>query len=89
MPAVLDETIGTAAAARLLGVSEGRIRQLANAGVLPVIATPLGRTYRRTDVEQLAKQRAQARPGKEGASQPGEAPERSAVEPPHVAPLNE
>lgn len=57
MPAATDETVGTATAARLLSISEGRIRQLANAGVLPVISTPLGRTYRRADVERLARER--------------------------------
>jgi hypothetical protein len=57
MPAATDETIGTATAARLIGVSEGRIRQLANAGILPVIATPLGRTYRLSDVAALVARR--------------------------------
>lgn len=52
------ETIGTAAAARIVGVSEGRIRQLANLGRIRVIPTPLGRTYRRADVERLAAERA-------------------------------
>lgn len=61
MPLATEETtIGTATAARLLGLSEARIRQLANAGILPVVSTPLGRTYRLRDVEALGARRALA-----------------------------
>lgn len=44
----------------MLGLSEARIRQLANAGILPVVSTPLGRTYRLRDVEALGARRALA-----------------------------
>ena len=64
MPAVMDanasETIGTAQAARLLGLSEQRVRQLADAGELPSMRTPLGRLFDRGDVEALAEAREQA-----------------------------
>lgn len=48
-----DGLIGTAAAARLLGLSEGRIRQMADHGALPYTRTALGRLFDPTDVEAL------------------------------------
>lgn len=55
----MDGAIGTAAAARLLGVSEGRVRQLADRGALPSTRTPLGRLFELEDVQALldARQR--------------------------------
>ncbi|MGD9890121.1 MAG: helix-turn-helix domain-containing protein [Dehalococcoidia bacterium] len=57
MNAPASETIGVSGAARLLGVSEGRVRQLAAAGTLPATVTPLGRLFNRRVVEALAEQR--------------------------------
>lgn len=55
--AATDGVIGTAAAARVLGVSEGRVRQLAGSGTLPTIKTPLGRLFDVRDVDALRAQR--------------------------------
>jgi DNA-binding transcriptional MerR regulator len=53
-------------AARLLGVSESRVRQLTDRGLLPVAAvTPHGRLLSRRGVESLAAERAQRRTQKE------------------------
>ena len=57
MPAVVLEKIGTSGAARLLGLSEQRVRQLAAAGQLPYEETPLGRLYAVDDVHRLIAQR--------------------------------
>ena len=57
MPAVVLEKIGTSGAARLLGVSEQRVRQLAASGALPFEQTPLGRLYAIDDVHRLIAQR--------------------------------
>jgi excisionase family DNA binding protein len=51
--AAIDGAIGTAAAARLLGVSEGRVRQLADSGALPSVKTALGRLFEPEDVATL------------------------------------
>lgn len=55
--AAIDGAIGTTAAARLLGVSEGRVRQLADTGALPSTRTALGRLFGREDLEALAAAR--------------------------------
>lgn len=52
-----SDTVGTATAARILGVSESRIRQMANAGDLRVVSTPLGRLFDRAEIEALAARR--------------------------------
>ncbi len=52
-----ETAIGTAQAARILGVSEGRIRQLADAGRLPFVPGPHGRVFALGDVENLAVDR--------------------------------
>ncbi len=52
-----ETAIGTAQAARILGVSEGRIRQLADAGRLPFVRGPHGRVFALGDVENLAVDR--------------------------------
>ena len=57
MPLVTEEKIGTAAAARLLGVSENRVRDLARAGALPYEQTGIGRVYRLGDVARLVSER--------------------------------
>lgn len=52
------EKIGTSQAARILGISEQRVRQLADEGVLrDVEVTPLGRLYNRAEVEALKQTR--------------------------------
>ena len=61
MPAALEETIGISTAARLLGISEGRVRQLADSGALPATRSPHGRLFDRGDVEALAGEREQRR----------------------------
>ncbi len=58
MPATLDQ-VSTSTAARLLGVSENRVRQLAAAGRLPYTETVLGKLFDRQTVEQLAERRRQ------------------------------
>ena len=57
MSAAILEKIGTSGAARLLGLSEQRVRQLAAAGQLPYEETPLGRLYAVDDVHRLIAQR--------------------------------
>ena len=68
MPPVMDasEAIGTAQTARLLGVSEGCVRQLADSDRLPFMATPFGRLFDRRDVERLATARAAQRAERSG-----------------------
>jgi len=46
-----DELLSSVQAGMLLGVGPERMRQLANAGEVPVIHTPLGRLFRMRDVE--------------------------------------
>ncbi len=55
MAAVLDETITTSEAARVLGVSEGRVRQFADSGALPALRTPHGRLFAPRDVPVAAR----------------------------------
>jgi hypothetical protein len=50
----MDTWVSTAQAARILGVGSSRVRQLALAGRLLYVMTPLGRIYARADVEALA-----------------------------------
>jgi excisionase family DNA binding protein len=57
MVATGAETIGTAAAARRLSISEGRVRQLADAGVLPFTRSPHGRLFDISDVDVLIAER--------------------------------
>ncbi len=78
MLAATDETVGTATVARLIGISEGRIRQLANAGVLPVVSTRLGRTYQLRAVERLAQER-RARDGADSVATPAQVLVRQCV----------
>jgi excisionase family DNA binding protein len=49
-------------AARRLGVSADRVRQLADAGRLPSRRTPLGRLFLAEDVERLRLERADSSP---------------------------
>ncbi len=57
--AKIEEGLTPAQAARLVGVSTERIRQLSNAGRLPVTRTALGRLYLQDDIEELVAKRAQ------------------------------
>jgi excisionase family DNA binding protein len=60
-----DRAITTSEAARMLGMSAERVRQLANAGRLPCRQTALGRLFDPADVAAFAKLR---RPASEGAA---------------------
>lgn len=53
-----EELLSPSAAARLLGLTARRVRQLARSGRLPATVTPLGRLYARADVDRLASERA-------------------------------
>ncbi|MGE0541506.1 MAG: helix-turn-helix domain-containing protein [Dehalococcoidia bacterium] len=58
MVAANPELLSTAEAARILGVTPDRIRQMAtNGDLVPVEVTSLGRLFARQSVEQLARQR--------------------------------
>ena len=54
-----DEMLSTSQAARSLGVSGERIRQLARSGELAIVTTPLGGLVSEAAVCQLAEQRRQ------------------------------
>jgi len=55
------ELLSTAEAARILGVTPDRVRQMANAGqLLPVQSTSLGCLFARRSVERLARERVAA-----------------------------
>ena len=60
------EKLTPAQAARQLGISAIRVRQLADEGQLRCQRTPLGRLFDVADVERLAEQRALARVGADG-----------------------
>lgn len=54
----MANAITTAEVAAILGVSERRVRELADLGrVRVMIRTPLGRLYDQHDVERLARER--------------------------------
>jgi DNA-binding transcriptional MerR regulator len=59
----MDKLLTAADAARILGVVPARVRQLANEGQLPPVATTVSgtRLFRLEDVEQLADARAAKR----------------------------
>ena len=50
----MAEWVSPAQAARILGVTTARVRQLALAGRLPFEQTPLGRIFPRDHIERLA-----------------------------------
>lgn len=52
-----DEFLTSVQAGRLLGVGAERMRQIANAGEVPVMYTPLGRLFRMRDIEELIERR--------------------------------
>lgn len=54
---VAEHYVGASAAARSLGISVRRLKQLRDRGELPVVWTPLGRLYRRDDLERLTAER--------------------------------
>ncbi len=55
----MPDYLTTHDAARVLGLTTPRVRQLADTGTLPVIRTASGwRLFARADVERLARQRA-------------------------------
>jgi hypothetical protein len=51
----MEDWVSPAEAARLLGVTTSRVRQLSLAGQLPFEQTPLGRIYPRTEIERVAE----------------------------------
>ncbi len=53
-------TLSTSEAANMLRLSSARVIQLANAGSLPALRTPIGRLFMTGDVERLALERAAA-----------------------------
>lgn len=55
----MDEVLTTSEAARCLGLSAERVRQLVRAGQLRAVETPLGRLFPRDEVERLAALRRQ------------------------------
>jgi DNA-binding transcriptional MerR regulator len=52
-----SEALTSAQAARILDLSAERVRQLADTGVLACTTTPLGRLFKRSDVERLRAER--------------------------------
>lgn len=64
--AIPEDAIGASEAARHLGVSSAWVRQLALAGTLPAVMTPIGRLFSRQAVEQLARERAERREVQQG-----------------------
>jgi hypothetical protein len=59
MPTLTKERMLTISqAARTAGYSTARIRQLARAGSLSCVWTPLGRLFHECDIQALAEQRA-------------------------------
>jgi excisionase family DNA binding protein len=58
IPSDTSGYVGPSAAARRLGVSAERVRQLATEGKLASTVTPLGRLFRLDDVDALARARA-------------------------------
>jgi excisionase family DNA binding protein len=52
-----DQYVGSGSAARRLGVSEARVRQLLSSGQLPSVSTELGRLIPKPDLERLARER--------------------------------
>jgi hypothetical protein len=53
----MDEWVSPAEAARIVGVTSARIRQLSLAGRLAFQQTPMGRMYWRREIEALAEER--------------------------------
>jgi hypothetical protein len=65
-----NEYLTSAQAARILDLSAERVRQLAQTGALACTVTPLGRLFRRTEVERLKSERAaKPNPSSEGTRQ--------------------
>lgn len=54
------DRLGPSEAARVLGMSPQNVKRLAAEGKLPAELTPLGRLFKRSDVERLAAERARA-----------------------------
>ncbi len=65
----LGEMLSTSQAAKALGVSEPRIRQLLAADTLPSTKTVLGRLIDPAAVEQLAAQRAAQKSAAQAATE--------------------
>ena len=62
----MAEWVSPAEAARMLGVTTSRIRQLSLAGRLRFQQTPMGRTYWRSEIEALADERRVRSRGRRG-----------------------
>ncbi len=56
---VMENVLSLGQAAACVGVSWQRIDQLCRTGELPYILTPVGRIFRREDVDELNRQRAE------------------------------
>ena len=56
---LIGDSVGTTDAARILDLSTQRVRQLTEAGLLPVTQTPLGRLYPREHLERIRRLRGQ------------------------------
>jgi excisionase family DNA binding protein len=59
--AQIDRYISPKETAQLLGVTDVRVGQLAQAGKLPHLNTPIGRLYPRQEIEELADARSRRR----------------------------
>ncbi len=57
----LDGYITPSQASARLGVAEATLRQWASRGRMPTLVTPHGRLYRESEIEQIARQRAEKR----------------------------
>jgi hypothetical protein len=59
----IDEYVAANAAAKILGVTTARLGQLVLVGRIPYLRTDLGRLYRRSELEDIARTR-QRKPGR-------------------------
>lgn len=63
----LSELLAPAGAARLMGITPSRVRQLCDEGRLPVTRTQLGRLIRTSDVLALSDERRAKKAARRGA----------------------
>jgi hypothetical protein len=67
-PQTINRMLTPVQVGKLLGVSTDRVRQIALAGELPSMMTPLGRLYWLQDVQELALSREERRQGARNAT---------------------